>query len=190
MKIIAGKYKNRLIPTSKKADYRPSTGKFREALFSIITSGELKDIQPLQQAHILDVFAGTGALSFEALSRGAVTATLIDVNSGYLEAAKIFAEKIGESANLHTICSDALRVNIPPKQYNIIFLDPPYYRDLNHKTISHLIKNGWFCDNALIIIEQSKTETIKPHKNLELVKEKLYGKNRLLIFKYHSKLHF
>jgi 16S rRNA (guanine966-N2)-methyltransferase len=184
MKIIAGKYKNRVIPTFKKAEYRPSTSKFREALFSIITSGEIKELQPLEHAHILDVFAGTGALSFEALSRGAQSTTLIDVNSEYLEEAKKFAEKIGESENVLTICSDALRVNTPPKQYDIIFLDPPYYRDLNYKTIQHLIKNNWFSKGALVVVEQSNKESLKPHKNLELIKEKTYGKNKLLIYRF------
>ena len=64
MKIISGKHKNRIIPTSKASEYRPTTAKLREALFSIIVSGEFFNSKPLDNAQTLDLFAGTGILSF------------------------------------------------------------------------------------------------------------------------------
>jgi 16S rRNA (guanine966-N2)-methyltransferase len=85
MKIIAGKHKNRIIPTIKTADYRPTTTKFREALFSIMASGEFFDLQPIVDAKILDLFAGTGILSFESLSRGAKNVTFVDNNPNHLK---------------------------------------------------------------------------------------------------------
>ena len=184
MKIIAGKHKNRIIPTIKKADYRPTTSKFREALFSIITSGEFFDSQPLIGAKILDVFAGSGSLSFEAISRGANSASLIDINANYLAHASDFAKKIGELENIDTICSDALQLRESYKQFDIIFLDPPYFKNLGHKAISRLIKYNWLNNGALIAIELAKREKIDDLDRLKLMKEKLYGNNKLLLFKF------
>lgn len=183
MKIISGKYKNRTIQTSKKADYRPTTSKFREALFSILSSGEFAEEQPIIDADIVEIFSGTGILSFEALSRGARSVTLIDKNNEYLQNASNFAEKIGESENVHTICSDALRIRQSEKAYDIVFLDPPYYKKLGDKLIPILIKHGWIKDKGLIAIEMDKREELKIPSTLELVIEKIYGKNKLLIFR-------
>lgn len=186
MKIISGKYKNRTIPTDKKADYRPTTSKFREALFSILSSGEFEADEPVVNADILEAFSGTGILSFEALSRGAKSITLIDNNNEYLKKAEAFAEKIGATDDIRTICCDALRIGKPNKQYDIIFLDPPYYKKLADKFLPLLVKFNWIKKDGLIAIEMDKREKLVLPNDipLELIKEKIYGKNKLLIYKY------
>lgn len=192
MKIISGKYKNRVIPLNKKADYRPTTSKFREALFSILFSGEFADEQPIIGANILDIFSGSGILSFESLSRGAKSATLIDKNNEYLLQAKRFADKIGEAENLHTICVDALRIKQSHMRYDVIFLDPPYYQKFGDKILPLLIKYDWINDNGLVAIEMDKRENLEKQQELasqglELIREKIYGKNKLLIYRYKHK---
>jgi 16S rRNA (guanine966-N2)-methyltransferase len=183
MKIISGKHKNRIIATIKAADYRPTTTKFREALFSILSSGEFLASQPIIDASVLDLFAGTGILSFETLSRGAKSATLIDINIDYLKAAEKFAEKIGEKNNIR--CQN-LNIQILPKattQYSLVFMDPPYHQNLCAKTLVGLIKNNWLADKAIIAMEMEKSAKIEFDKfpNLHLIKEKIYGNNKLII---------
>lgn len=183
MKIISGKHRNRIIPINKQADYRPTTSKFREGLFSILSSGEFAEIEPIIGADVLDVFSGSGVLSFEALSRGAASATLIDSNNEYLKKAVEFAEKIGEGDNIHTMCMDALRIRQANKQYDVIFLDPPYYKKLADKIIPLLIKYDWIKKQGIIAIEMDKRENLGVSNDLELVKEKVYGKSKLLIYR-------
>ena len=188
MKIISGKHKNRVIPTIKAADYKPTTTKFREALFSIMASGEFFDLQPIVNAKILDLFAGTGIFSFEALSRGAKLATVVDTNIEYLKLIEKFAKKIGEAANVNCQLADASTLPKSNRQYNIVFMDPPYYNNLCVKTLTCLVKNNWLENNAIIVMEMEKMAKfiLDDFPNLRLLKEKIYGNNKLLIVKYEQ----
>jgi len=183
MKIIAGKHKNRVIPTSKKADYRPSTTKFREALFSILSSGELADDQPIMGAKVLDLFSGAGSLSFEALSRGAASVTLVDNNSEHLKSALVFAEIIGEKDNVTTLNMNATNLSGSTYKYDLVFMDPPYYNGYVAKAVKSLQMRGWLKDGTIIAIEMSKRDEFQTPAGFRLVKEKIYGNNKLLILK-------
>lgn len=186
MKIIAGKHKNRVIPTLKNSNYRPSTTKFREALFSVLSSGEFMDNTPFQDAEILDLFAGTGSLSFEGLSRGAKTITLLDNNKEHLKVAKDFATKINEEDNVKFLLASAISLPLATEQYSIVFMDPPYYNHFVEKALISLIKNNWLKNNAIIAAEMEKRETLTMPKNIVLIKEKIYGNNKLLILRYEQ----
>ena len=185
MKIIAGKYKNRIIPTAKNSNFRPSTSKFKEALFSILFSGEFAQSQPLLDASILDVYSGSGAISFEALSRGASNACLIDNNPDNLRVAKEFAEKIGIQDNMRFMQIDALFLPKSTRQYEIVFIDPPYFRNMAEKTIKSLINNGWLANGAIVAVELAKKENIEEINVLELIKNNIYGNSKLLLFRYN-----
>jgi 16S rRNA (guanine966-N2)-methyltransferase len=186
MRIITGKHKGRVIPTLKDSEYRPSTMKFREALFSILSSEEIANSQKLLGAKVLDLYSGTGALAFEALSRGAAKACLIDNNVNYLKTAKQFAEKINEISHIDFLQINALHLPKSSHQYNIVFLDPPYHKNMATKTLESLIKNYWLEDKAIIAVELAKTDDVKEFKELSLVKNKTYGKSKLMIFEYSS----
>lgn len=185
IRIIAGKHKNRIIPTRKNSNYRPSTGKLREAIFSILTSGEFLDNPALKESRVLDVFAGTGSLAFEALSRGAANITLIDNTIEHLQDAKNFAQFIGEANNVTTIRADACALPRANYQYDLVFMDPPYHQNLVDKALKSLNRGGWLKDGALIVIEVSKTEDIKLESNMELIRQKTYGNNKLIMLKYN-----
>ncbi len=181
MRIITGKYKNRVIKTNCQADYRPSTSRLRESLFSILTSHNFDEI--LNGAEILDLYCGTGILSFEALSRGANSSTLIDINSKYLASAKEFAEKIGASNSIETICANALEIRRLDKKYDIVFLDPPYAKGLSEKTINMLAGSNILKNGSIICIETSKREKTLEHKSMELLTDRIIGNSRLTIFR-------
>lgn len=236
LKIIAGKHKNRSLPFLKKAKYRPSTSKIREAIFSILTSGEfingnsihyvdedstsiieipenpaifnpvedystnsaetsdekpVSKILPVQnsvlwESEVLDLYAGTGSLAFEALSRGAKSITLVDIEAEYLQAAKEFADLIGESDNTRFLCRDALNLPKAYVSYDIIFMDPPYHKKLAEKTIKNLIRGGWLKNGSLILVELAKTEDVAAIEGIELIKRRVYGNSKLLIFRYQT----
>lgn len=187
IKIISGKYKNSIIPTLPKATYRPSTGMFREAIFSILTSGKFWHEQVLENAKVLDVFAGTGSFGFESLSRGAQEACFIDINQNYLNAAKEFAYKIGALSNTRFLCINALHMPKSNNQYDIIFIDPPYGKNLALPTLHSLLAGKWLTKDALVVIElyrKDKMDAIIP--NLCLTVERIYGDSKLLIFNYNA----
>lgn len=184
MRIITGKYKNRVIKTNLQADYRPSTSRLREALFSIITSPQNFD-DILDEANILDLYCGTGILSFEALSRGAGSSTLVDINSKYLSSAKEFAEKIGASEHIETICANVLDLKKLDKKYDIVFLDPPYNKGLAEKTIKMLAESDILKPDAIICAEVSKREGVIQHESMELIKDRIISNSRLFIMRYN-----
>jgi 16S rRNA (guanine966-N2)-methyltransferase len=184
MRIIAGRYKNRVIPTLKNCDYRPSTTKLREALFSILSSGDFLESKPVEDAVVLDLFAGAGTLSFEALSRGAKNITLIDTNKKYLEQATEFAKKIKEHENVITLIMDATDLRSSQQQYTLVFMDPPYHKNYVNKSLISLVKNNWLKTGAIIAIEISKYDDINFIQQFTLVMEKKYGKNKLLLLRY------
>ena len=186
IRIIAGKHKGRVIPTIKSADYRPSTGKFREALFSILTSGEFVKDEILQNAKILDLYSGTGSLSFEALSRGALSATLVDINQEYLKAAKQFSEKIGEVETTQFLKLSATSLPFSGRQYNLVFMDPPYAKNFINKTINSLIKNKWLENQAIIIADSDIREEISSNNKLEIIDQRNYGNSKMIILKFEN----
>lgn len=124
MKIIAGKHKNRVIPVLKGSNYRPSTGKIREAIFSILTSGKFAEQQIFNNNTIaLDLFAGTGSLAFEALSRGVGEVTLVEINANHLRLAREFAISIGEEENSNFLNISATNLPKATKKFDLIFID-------------------------------------------------------------------
>ena len=189
LRIIAGKYKNMVIPIVKNASYRPSTGQLREGIFNILTSGKIVPLNYLQNSLVLDIFSGTGSLGFEALSRGAKTICFIDINRSHLETAQQFSTKIERIQDTKFLCLDAQNLPHPVEQYNLIFLDPPYYsRNLITKSLESLVSQNWIKDNAIIIIESSKIEDIiLPNTNkLERIMERVYGSSKILILRYSN----
>lgn len=185
LKIIAGKHKNRIIPTLKNAKYRPSTAKLREAIFSILTSGEFIENPILPNSNVLDLFSGTGSLAFEALSRGARSVTLIDNTNEYLKSAKLFADNIGEGDNAIFLCMNAFNLPKALYTYNLVFIDPPYHKGLVEKAISSLVRGQWLENQAVLIVESAKTDDFLNPENIELVKERVYGNNKLSVLKYN-----
>ncbi len=182
IRIIAGKHKGRFIPTVKNAKYKPSTGKFKEAVFSILSSGQFKDC--LIGRRVLDLFAGSGNLAFEALSRGAGFATLVDINRDCLVTAERFANFIGEKNNTSFLHLSALSLPYAKASYEIVFIDPPYYSGLIDKAISSLIRGKWLQNDSILVLEMAIKDSWDIDKNLELLTEKIYGNTKLIIAKY------
>ncbi|MDX1916692.1 MAG: RsmD family RNA methyltransferase [Rickettsiaceae bacterium] len=184
IKIIAGRLKGRVIPTEKGANYRPTTSKVREAMFSILSSGEFDASSFLQNAVMLDLYAGTGSISFEAISRGVIHSTLVDIDDGSLQKAKEFAEKIGEASSISIFKCSATCLPKAYKKYNFVVMDPPYKKLYPAKTLQCLVQNNWLESGAIIAIETSLQEEITLPTNMELVMIKKYGNSKLSIIRY------
>lgn len=187
MRILLGKYKNKLVPTLKQADYRPCTAKFRESLFSMITLNNLLGSKSFLDADILDLFAGTGILSFEALSRGAKDVTLVDNNPKYLNLIKKFASLIDRENDVHCRLGDACYLKQTDKKYDIVFIDPPYYGNLSIRALTSLTKNNYLKNNAIIVVKMEKTAELdlKTLHKFHLIKEKVSKNTKVVVLKYY-----
>ena len=187
LRIISGKHKNRVIPTLRTAKYRPSTGKLKESIFSILTSGEFIDNQLFSSnINVLDLFSGTGSLGFEALSRGSGFVTLVDINPDYLNLAKQFASLIKEKENMSFLCLDAGNLPSSNQKYDVVFIDPPYHKNLATKALTSLVRANWLKNNAVIAVEVAKTDDINLSDNIRFINSRIYGHTKLLILKYNE----
>lgn len=166
MRIVAGKHRGRKLMDCKNfKDLRPTTDANRENLFNIIfSSKKIKDLGlDITDVDFLDVFSGSGAVALEALSRGAKSASLIDINRQHLEVAKQNATTLKEN-NLEYFCLDIVKANFSKfkfsKPCNLIYLDPPYNKNLVAPAINNLIQSDAIKKNALIAIEHHQDEIL------------------------------
>ena len=157
MRIIAGTWRGRALTNVGKGDpgahLRPTTDRVRESLFNMLAGGRFGD--PFEGAHVLDLFAGTGALGLEALSRGAVSAVFVDdgrkAQSLIKENLKLLRCETGR-----VITRDATRLPLcDTEPVTLVFLDPPYGKGLGQKALFAALEGAWIADDALIVWEES-----------------------------------
>ncbi len=150
MRIIGGKWRSRRISISDNASLRPSPDRVRETVFNWLTPFII-------EAHCLDLFAGTGVLGFEALSRGASSVTFIEKDLKTLQQLKACAQEF-KTNDATFYLQDALKwLEQPATQtFNIIFLDPPFRKDLISHAIHLLQQNNWLAPGALLYIEMER----------------------------------
>jgi 16S rRNA (guanine966-N2)-methyltransferase len=184
MKIIAGKHRGRNIKTNLNKNYRPTTARTREGLFSILSSGRFIEEDGktiINGATIIDLCCGTGALGLEALSRGAARVVAIDIEQDNLNLLKENAVKFGEIDNISLIRADAAMLPKAKIQSNLVFIDPPYNQQLVGKSLISLMNQGWLTNNAWVIVEIGKKEKLEVPAKYEIIDERLYGKTKIVI---------
>lgn len=176
MRIVAGKYRAKQLFVPKGIDVRPTLERTREALFSILYS---KGID-FSQTKVLDVFAGTGAFGFEALSRGALKVTFVDKDvKPVLKNATLFE---AEKSKINIVKADASCLPMFPDKYNLVFMDAPYNKGLTEKAINSLIKNDLIADGGLCLIETAKDEDVDFPDNFVFCDERIYAIAKIRFF--------
>ena len=161
MRIIAGLWRGRALTHVGKGDaralLRPTTDRNRESLFSILAGGRFGD--PLTAARVLDVFAGTGALGLEALSRGAKVATFVENGRRAQRLIDRNIDLLGAAGQARLHARDARKPGQnPDAAYDLVFLDPPYGAGLGAAALSALMAGGWVGAGALIVWEEAAAQ--------------------------------
>ena len=178
MRITTGKYRNRKLHMPK--GIRPTQDKVRKAIFDI-----LGDISGLT---FLELYAGSGAVGFEALSRGIVQLTLVESNHNSILAIKRNIALLNVTAcNLYHLESEkAIKLlSLDRKNFDIIFIDPPYLKDMAKKILQTLEGYDILSPNGLIVVQHSKAEELpKDSLKFSLIKEAKYGDTWLSIFSH------
>ena len=191
MRIVGGNHRGKKLSTPKSTETRPTTDRVREAMFNKIAHGVAKhfDDFDIEGANVLDLFAGTGALGLEALSRGAKFAVFVEDAIEPRGLIRSNIEQLEFTGITKLFKRDATYLG-PMKRFqpfNLIFLDPPYNKELGEKALNSAIEGGWFADEALIILEESKSATITWPEGIELLDEKTYGDTTLYYSKWQAK---
>ncbi len=186
MRIVGGLHKGRRLVAPKGNDTRPSTDRLREALFNIL---EHRD-GGLEGKRVLDLFAGSGALGLEALSRGAVFALFVDSGAGARGAVRQNIETLGLTGQTRLFRRDAKDLGPLPANvgapFDVIFMDPPY-ADTDVERAAHSVINGhWASKGAILIIERGSQTVPVVSSQLILFDQRRYGDSHLFFYQYED----
>ncbi len=153
IRIIAGKWRGRKLDVIDSPGLRPTPDRLRETLFNWIQ-------QEIVGARCLDLFAGTGVLAFEALSRGAAEVIMVESNPKIIESLKQHAETLGSENHTIQLADAIIWLKQGIKGFDIIFLDPPFGQGYIEKCCATIIEESLLNDNGLVYIESEKNITV------------------------------
>ena len=180
--IIGGKYKKTLLDVPSKL-VRPTSAFKKEAIFSILESYAIKhSIDIYKNKSIIDIFAGSGLIGLEAISRGIKKSYFIENNENVIKILEKNCQKICKENEFEIIFGNAIdsldkNFVIEP---SIIFIDPPYKKENINLLLLKILNNKIKTKNTFVIIETAKEEKISIPKSLSFLKEKIYGKTKIL----------
>ena len=177
MRVIAGIRRGLKLSDFEGDAIRPTTDRVRENIFNIISPY-------IYDAKVLDMFAGTGAFSIEAISRGAECAILCEKSNASADIVKKNLEKANFGEQCVLKIGDSIDfIAKTDKQFDIIFLDPPYNTGLLMSALDKIAKRDVLTQNGIVIVECDDTEVPPVISSLECIKEKKYGRTHILIYK-------
>lgn len=183
MRIIAGTLKGKKLFSPKNQLTRPTSDYNREALFNILCHNLLVD--ELSHMTVLDLFAGSGALGLEALSRGALKATFVENNHHALACIKKNIELCQLQSKTEIINNSAITfTNFKQQAYSLVFIDPPYNKSLLTPALNNLIKQNLLAPKALIAVETAKDEERFLPSNYQKITQKIYGSTKITFCSY------
>lgn len=169
MRVISGKYRFKRLYAPEGDSVRPTTDRIKETIFNVLQGYVLDSI-------VLDLFAGSGALGIEALSRGAAFADFVDVSANSLKFVNLNLEGVDKST-YNVSKSDFLAyLNFCDKKYDVIFVDAPYKSDMGQKAVDCIIERDILADGGVIVFEHdTKTPYVPTDTNNYKIKTKEMG---------------
>ena len=181
MRIIAGRFKGRPLSAPKSREIRPTSDRLREAMFDILSH---RFPEALDGARVLDLFAGTGALGLEALSRGAATALFVDNGAEARALIRGNVEALACGGVTRIFRADASKLGKAPAgpAFTLVFLDPPYELGLANPTLNALVTGGWLARNAMVVVEESLKAEVAAPATLTKLEERPYGDTKITLF--------
>ena len=155
MRVVGGRLRGRNLATPASQAIRPTADRLRESLFNILIHAY---DDPIENARVLDLFAGTGALGIEAVSRGAAFSLFVDNGAEARALLRSNVEALGLGGVTKVFRRDATNLGPahPLDPFSLVFLDPPYGKGLAEKALSSLRDGGWLVPGALLVVEEAK----------------------------------
>jgi 16S rRNA (guanine966-N2)-methyltransferase len=174
MRIVGGEFRGRPLATPRSQSIRPTTDRTREAVFNVLAH---RFPEKLQGVRVLDLFAGTGALGLEALSRGAAHCLFIEESAEGRGLIRTNVEAFGLQGRTKIFRRDATGLGdvgtITP--FGLVFADPPYGKGLGETALRSALRGGWLLSGALCVVEEAASASFAPGDGFSILDERSYG---------------
>ena len=182
MRIVGGRLRGRALAAPKSAAIRPTADRLRESLFNILAHAYA---DPVAGARVLDLFAGTGALGLEAISRGAAFALFVDDGAEARALIRANVEQLGLGGVTRIFRRDATRLGPvhPVEPFSLVFADPPYGRGLSERALASARDGGWLVPDALIVVEEAVDAKFAAPEGFEEIARRAYDDTELIILR-------
>lgn len=191
LRIIAGKHRRRRLTAPQDRRIRPTLERVREAAFNVLAHGVpdgagVAGLALPEGARVLDAFAGSGAMGFEALSRGAAFVTFLDIDAKALALLRENVAVLGEAGQVAILRFDATKPARTQDAVDVAFLDPPYGMGLGEPALTALRDAGWFREGAIVLVELAAKEALTTPPGFRLFDERRYGTTRLVFLRHET----
>jgi 16S rRNA (guanine966-N2)-methyltransferase len=185
MRVVGGRLRSRPIAGPKSHGIRPTADRLRESLFNILTHGYG---DPVTDARVLDLFAGTGALGIEAISRGAAYVLFVDDAAEARALLRDNTQTLGLAGVSRIFRRDATRLGPahPVEPFTLAFLDPPYGKGLAEQALASVRDGGWLLPGSMAVVEEAKDAAFKPPDGYEELERRTYDDTEFVFLKYHG----
>jgi 16S rRNA (guanine966-N2)-methyltransferase len=184
MRIVGGQFKGRALAAPEGRATRPTSDRAREALFNILAHAAWSP--GLEGRRVIDLFAGSGALGLEAVSRGAAFALFVETDEAARGAIRRNVEVLSLFGVTRIHRRDATSLGVRPAglgaPFDLAFLDPPYHKGLPERTLPGLVVGGWLTPGALAVVETAADEAIPALAGFDLCDERTYGAAKFTVF--------
>lgn len=188
MRIIAGAHRGRAIRAPEGAATRPTADRTRQALFNVLEHAAFAP--ELSGARVIDLFAGSGALGLEALSRGASFCLFVETDAQARGAIRDNVEALGLFGVTRIHRRDATDLGVKPgadgPAFTLAFLDPPYRKGLGEAALAELAKGGWLAPGALCVLEKGADEAAPAVEGFEVLDARDWGAARVHFLSYRG----
>jgi len=182
MRVVGGEFRGRRLATPDSNDIRPTADRLRQTLFDILAHS-FDD--PVKDARVLDLFAGTGALGIEALSRGARYALFVEEDAAARALVRRNIEALGLTGRTRIFRRDATRLGDAGTMapFSLVFADPPYGAGLGEKALAAALGGGWLTAGALCVLEERRSAAVADIEGFQLLDRRAAGDSQLLFLK-------
>jgi 16S rRNA (guanine966-N2)-methyltransferase len=182
MRVVGGRLRGRNLATPASHEIRPTADRLRESLFNILVHTYEN---PIEGARVLDLFAGTGALGIEAISRGAGFALFVDNGAEARALLRNNVEALGLGGVTKVFRRDATELGPahPVEPFSLVFLDPPYGKGLAEKALASLRDGGWLNKEALLVVEEAKAAAFTAPESFVELERRAYDDTEFVFLK-------
>jgi 16S rRNA (guanine966-N2)-methyltransferase len=183
MRVVGGRLRGRALQAPKSQTVRPTADRLRESLFNILQHGYG---DPLTDARVLDLFAGTGALGIEAMSRGAAFALFVDDGAEARALLRGNVEALGLGGTTRIFRRDATKLGpahpLPP--FSLVFADPPYGKGLAEQALASARDGGWVAADALLVVEEAREARFTAPERFEELERRAYDDTEFIFLRF------